>query len=91
MKLKKLVYHGRFTHAYHALLAGCDDTGTTVTRYALGFTDFDTMRAFVEHGMMEIRRTGPRGGARYHTTKKGRQALQEARDMMNETGASRHE
>ena len=74
-----LLRHNRPTNAYFVLNAAKDRDGTTPARRQKGWTDFDIFAALARREWLEDRQTGPRGGRRWHATRKGRYHLAKAR------------
>ena len=70
---------GRPTLTYYAMKnADRLPEGVSVTRIGRN-SDWQMMQRIVKLGWMEKRRTGPRGGIRYHLTVAGRAKLNEAK------------
>lgn len=75
----KLTVGRRLTNAAWKLEGGLESDGAMVHRRAKGFTDYNTIVALLKAGWLETKYTGPRGGARYYTTKSGLAALEAAK------------
>jgi hypothetical protein len=69
------VFRGRETVAHQKLLDGKTPGGAVVEKRGKGFSDFPVIKSLVKEGYLEMRATGPRGGAQYFTTQKGLEAI----------------
>jgi hypothetical protein len=72
-----LQWGGCLTETYHVLHAAARG-GTTVTRRAGGWSNFNIVEALMRRGWIEPRPTGPRGGKVYFATRKGRYHMRRA-------------
>lgn len=75
---------GRTTNAFHKLCAACAPHGAMVVKRGRGFDDNDIIQALATDKLIKVRQSGPRGGRRWHATKKGRKALAVAIDATKE-------
>ncbi len=69
----KLFVGSRPTNARHLLIEGIE-RGVLATTYG-GWSNKSTLDRLVDCGWMEVRRSGPRGGAYFHTTRLGALAV----------------
>ena len=65
----------KYTEAAYKLMESANREGATVDRRKGGWTNFDVLRRLGMLGLVEARETGPRGGRRYHATRRGRYQL----------------
>ena len=71
-----LVEGTSFTRAYIWLKDASDPAGTVIEyRTSHKYNNMTRLEQMVARGLLETRRSGPRGGKRYHTTEKGMAAL----------------
>lgn len=75
--MRKLLNGKRRTRSLEKLEEAMKE-GILPERRRGGFSNYNILSDLVSMGLMEVRYTGPRGGMRYHTTPKGRQAVMEA-------------
>ena len=73
---------GRYTNAFYLIAAATHRDGATVTERNKGFSNYADLMALVTEGLLEVRDTGPRGGKRWHATRKGRRAVEAARVVL---------
>ena len=71
-----LTFHGKKTIAFNILVQGLNSEGAVIVRKRGGWTDNSVFQNLVKTGWLELRMSGPRGGARYFTTAAGKIALQ---------------
>ena len=69
-----IIYRGRRTHKYQILCDARAPEGTQETRRNKGYSDYDDITNLIRAGYLEVRYSGPRGGTRYHATRKGKLA-----------------
>lgn len=69
----KLIHNGKPTAKFRALESAhkARPNGIEVRRYARGFSDYAVLRELVLEGLLEVKSSGPKGGARYHITDSG--------------------
>lgn len=71
-----LVKGTSYTRAYIWLKDASDPAGTVIEyRTSHKYNNMAQLEQMVSRGLLEIRRSGPRGGKRYHATDKGLAAL----------------
>lgn len=70
-----LIHNGKETIAHAVLVQGLSPTGAVIVRKTGGWTDNSVFQNLVKKGWLEMRMSGPRGGARYFTTAAGQAAL----------------
>jgi len=75
-----LVRGGAVTGNYYRLLHSASSEGEKERRSRGGHTDFADWSRLKQHGLVESRDTGPRGGARWHATRTGKRWLAKAKE-----------
>jgi len=81
----KLTRGSKLTLNADRLEAGLMKEGAQVTRRAKGFSDYSDFVNLVGAGYMELKLIGPKGGQRFVTTEKGKQALSSAKESVKQT------
>ena len=75
---------GRLTNAYWLIHWAKARDGVSVTKRQKGFSDYPQLMELVAEGLLENGNKGPRGGATWHATRKGRRAVAKVDDLQSE-------